>query len=225
MADKLPLRVGVIRDAALFRRVGKSEMADREYRAVRPQILDRGGYKCVFCGWKSRTSNECHHLSGNHADNSPENLKVVDALCHGYQHLGQRASQEQFASDNFGDKSVLAAIPEIPASDVNLLLRAIGVALGNEEEAPIAKAILKVLANRAYPVKEALGTYFPGDFAAAMTNERLTDRQYEEVANQLFGSLRLIFHEKILMKEAEKFKVDYPTLTFENWSAVVQQFK
>ena len=217
------LRLGVIRDSALFRRNAKSEMADREYKAVRKSILEKGKYSCVYCGWRSRTSNECHHQNGNHGDNSVENLVVADSLCHGYHHLGQRASVEKFAPDNLGDKSVLAAIPEVDGKDLNLLLRAIGVAMQNEEEAPIAKEILATLANRARAVKSGLGSFFPGDFAAAMTNERLTDKQYEDVQRELMGSIKLIYHETVLKEEAKKFKVDFPSLPFESWSVAVQQ--
>lgn len=221
--DLRPLSIGVIRDAARFRANAKSEIADREYRAKRPAAMERGKYRCAFCGWRSIKNNECHHVSGDHSDNSEENLVIADSLCHGYHHLGQRASQERFAPDNLGDKTVLASIPEVSASDLNLLLRAIGVALGSEDEAPIAEGILRILADRARPVQKAFGTFYPGDFAAAMTNEQMTEQQYRIAMEQLLPSFRLIFHKTVLEAEAKKFKVDYPALPFSSWSAAVQK--
>jgi intracellular multiplication protein IcmJ len=214
------LFVGIIRDPARYRANAKSGNADREYRAKRPDVMRKGNYKCQFCGWRSTKNNECHHLSGDHADNSDQNLAIADTLCHGYHHLGQRASQERFAPDSLGASSILATIPELTAADMNLLLRAIGVAMTKESEAPIAEELLKRLSERAYPVKKAFGTFAPGDFAAAMTIDKMTDDQFRK-AQSLLQSLRLIFRKDVLKEEARKFKEDFPGLPFESWNAVV----
>lgn len=217
--DRPPLILGVIRDSRLFRaNSAQREAADAEYRAVRPKSMARGNYTCVFCGWVSRKNNECHHLDGNHANNAEENHAIVDSLCHGYHHLGQRASQERFSADNLGDKTMIAAIPELEAADLNLLQRAIGVALLVPGEEEIAKEILKVLAERATPVKAALGTFRPGDIAAAMT--RLSDSEYEDRLN-VCAPLRVLFREDVLRAEGAKFNEDFKGLPFDSWTSVI----
>jgi intracellular multiplication protein IcmJ len=215
------LLVGIIRDPARFRANAKNANAEREYKAKRPEAMLKGNYRCGFCGWRSLKNNECHHISGDHSDNSPENLVVADSLCHGYHHLGQRASQERYAPDNLGGMSVLASISEVDAADMNLLLRAIGVAMLKDSERETAEQILEVLSSRAIPVKKAFGTFFPGDFAAAMTVDKMTDEQYKNARNLLL-SFRLIFHKDMLKAEAGKFKEDYPTLPFDSWAAAVK---
>lgn len=214
---KEELKVGVIRDSSLYRANSAGrERADAEYRAVRPSAMATGKYTCAFCGWVSRKNNECHHRDGNHANNSPENFAVADTLCHGYHHLGQRASQDRFAPDNLGDKTVLAAIPEISAADLNLLQRALGVALLDGDK-DTAREIMKVLAERAQAVKASLGTYRPGDIAAAMV--RLSDVEYES-RDHVCAPLRLLFNQDTLEAEGKKFKEDFPGLPFDSWTSV-----
>ena len=125
----LQLLVSVVRNAAHYRPNNpRREAADAEYKARRPAALERAKYKCVYCGYVSR-SNECHHIDGNHANNDETNFAVVDTLCHGYHHLGQRATQNPMNADSLGKKTVLAAVPELSAQSLNLLQRAIGVAV------------------------------------------------------------------------------------------------
>lgn len=214
------LKPGVIRDSRLYRANSAArDAANAEYKAVRPAAMQRGRYTCAFCAWMSRKNNECHHRDGNHANNSEENLVVADNLCHGYHHLGQRASQERYAPDSLGDKTVLAAIPEISASDLNLLQRALGVALMQESEKETAKELLSILASRADAVKAALGTFQPGDIAAAMT--RLTAEEYE-ARDAVCYPLRVLFRHDVLEAEARKFNEDFPGLPFETWNSVLK---
>jgi intracellular multiplication protein IcmJ len=214
----LKLLIGVIRDKTLFRANSVvRERADAEYKAKRPGAMAKGRYKCVFCGHTSRLFNECHHMDGNHANNTDENFAVVDTLCHAYQHVGQRASQDRFASDNLRDRTLVAAIPEISAADLNLLQRAIGVALSDEKEAPHAKALLKILADRHRAVKDAFGTFETGDFAAAMST--LDDESYKHRGSVL-GDLRLLFHAEVLKHEGDRFKKEFPALPIDTWGGV-----
>lgn len=212
------LKPGVIRDASLFRaNSARREAADAEYKAVRPAAMARGKYTCGFCSWVSRKHNECHHLDGNHANNVPENFVVADSLCHGYHHLGQRGSQDRFAPDNLRDMTLLAGIPEISAADLNLLQRAIGVALLDEKEKQFAKEIMTVLAERAHAVKAALGTFRPADVAAAMA--RLSDSEYAD-RDHVCGPIRVLFKQEMLESEGKKFNEDYPGLPIESWSSI-----
>ncbi len=73
------------------------ESVNSEYKTKRPQVLVKGGNKCVFCGFRSKHT-EVHHCNDNHADNRDENLEIADPLCHGTQHIGQVGSQRQVSS-------------------------------------------------------------------------------------------------------------------------------
>ncbi len=183
--------------------------------------MERGSFKCVYCGHVSR-SNECHHIDGNHANNDETNHAVVDTLCHGYQHLGQRATQNQLNADSIGNKTALAAVPELSAQSMNLLQRAIGVALLDEREAPVAKAISKSLTQRTRPVLEAFGTFKPGDFAAA--RYQISSQAHEARVN-VVGDLRLLFHTDILKTEGARFKGEFPALPISTWGDVFKHAK
>lgn len=212
------LQLGVIRDERYYRGNNAArERADAEYRARRPAAMAGGKYRCVYCGHQSQKHNECHHRDGNHANNAPENMSVVDTLCHAYHHLGQRAASERNAADNLGDRTILAALPEISAEDLNLLQRVAGVALLDEKEAPMAKQILQRLARRHKPVGEAFGTFMPGDFAAAMV--RIDETAYQH-RDTVIGRLRMLFHEDILRAQGQKFKEDFPALPVSTWGDI-----
>ncbi len=213
------LVISVVRNAAFYRANNpRREAADAEYRARRPASLERGKHTCVYCGYVSPT-NEIHHLDGNHANNDDSNHAVVDTLCHGYQHLGQRATQNPFSADSIGQKTVLAAVPELSAQTMNLLQRAIGVALLDEHEAKVAREISKRLIKRTEPVSEvdAFGTFEAGDFAAAMCE--MQEDAYS-TRGEVVGELRLLFHTDILKHEGGRFKSEFPALPISSWANV-----
>lgn len=213
----LELIVSVVRNVAHYRPNNpRREAADAEYKARRPASLERGKFRCVYCGFVSR-SNECHHIDGNHANNDDTNHAVVDTLCHGYQHLGQRATQNPFNADSIGKRTVLAAVPELSAQTLNLLQRAIGVALLDEKEARVARAISKSLTSRTRAVLDAFGTFEPGDFAAAMCE--MPEDAYDARAS-VVRDLRLLFHTDILKHEGAAFKSEFPALPISSWEDI-----
>lgn len=217
MKSLLDLVVGVIRDSALYRANSNARVkADAEYKAVRPRVMAERGYRCQFCGYTSQ-KNHCHHLDGNHAHNAPENFAVADTLCHAYHHLGQSASQDQFAPENMGRKTILAAVPELSGADMNLLQRAIGVALLDPQEKEIAAQMHELLTSRAEPVREAFGSFHTGDFAAALT--KLSDEEFASRAT-VVGDLRLVFRDNVLKNEGQRFLEDFPSLPFKSWESI-----
>lgn len=210
------LLISVIRDMRLFRANNPArDRANAEYEARRPLAMDRGRNTCVWCGHKS-TSNECHHIDGNHANNADENLAVVDALCHAYQHVGQAATQNIGRADSLRDRTILAAIPELTPQSLNLLQRAIGAALLDEAEAPYAKAILSALTDRRKPTAQAYGSWETGDFAAVMA---LMEQDSYDARAPAVRSLRLLFHTDVLRAEGAKFLRDIPSLPVREWTA------
>lgn len=217
MKKILDLCIGVIRDAALYRSNSSARLrADAEYKAVRPRVMARQNYRCAFCAIESK-SNHCHHLDGNHANNAESNFVVADALCHAYHHLGQQASQDQFAPENLGKKTVLAAVPELSASDCNLLQRAIGVAMRDPLEAETAKSMHKLLMARSDAVKASFGSFHTGDFAAAMS--QMSDEDFSN-RDAVVGDLRLVFRDDVLKHEGAKFLEENASLPFSSWSNI-----
>ncbi len=219
MKKTLELCIGVIRDAALYRSNSSArQRADAEYKAVRPRIMASQNYRCAFCGYTAK-SNHCHHLDGNHANNSDANFAVADALCHAYHHLGQQASQDQFAPENLGKKTAVAVVPELSAADCNLLQRAIGVAVKDPTEAEMAKSMHKLLLDRTTAVKEAFGTFHTGDFAAAMS--QMNDEDFAS-RDAVVADLRLVFREDVLKHEGAKFLEENAALPFASWSSIAK---
>ena len=220
MKQLLSLCIGVIRDAALYRKNSAVRLrADEEYKAVRPKVMENQQHKCRFCGYASK-HNHCHHLDGNHANNLESNFAVADPLCHAYHHLGQTASQDQFSHANLGKKTVLAAVSEISAGDINLLQRAIGVAMLDSDEAEFATKMHKLLMDRAQPVKEAFGSFFPGDFAAAMSS--LEDEDEYVNRKEVVSDLRLVFRADVLKNEGKRFTEEFPSLPIQSWVNIAQ---
>jgi len=219
--------MGVIRDQSLYRPNNPMrERADQEYEARRPRVLAAQQYRCAACGYTSKSFIECHHQDGNHANNSDENLLAVDTLCHAYQHVGQQGgSNRQYAADNMGGKgqrmTLVAAVPELRAEDVNLLQRAIGAALLDPQEEAMAKRIHKRLSERTIPVREAFGTFFPEDFGAAMLKSVLSDESYE-ARGTVIGDLRLLFGQEVVLNEGRRFLQDFPSLPASTWGDVVK---
>jgi hypothetical protein len=199
--------------------------ADAEFAAKRDRAKESGRYRCIHCGWVSRSYCQLHHLDDNHHNNAPENLGVVDQECHAYHHVGEPSKSANRADKNTPDvaqNTTLAAIPEMSAQDANLLMRAIGVAYasGDEQEIRIAQEIHKALASRRKPVQEAYGTSSPGDFALAMS--RLNAPEYVARADAV-RDLRIIFSAAYLRDLGIRSRADYPIMQSpREWAAVFQ---
>lgn len=199
--------------------------ADAEFAAKRDRAKESGRYRCIHCGWMSRAYCQVHHLDDNHHNNAPENLGVVDQECHAYHHVGEPSKSAGRADKNTPDvalSTTLAAIAEMSAQDVNLLMRAIGTiyASGDEQEIKIATAIHKRLAARRRPVQEAYGTSSPGDFALAMS--RLSAPEYAARGDAV-RDLRIVFSAAYLRDLGTRSRADYPIMQSpREWGTVFQ---
>lgn len=212
------LVMGVIRDASFYRPNNpRRESADAEYKAVRPSFVKKRNHKCEFCGFQSVKYIECHHQDGNHANNSESNFVATCTLCHAYHHLGQQGGRQRFAADALRGKTLCAAMPEISIADMNLLQRAIGVALLADDTSGEAREILKNLVLRKEPVKNAFESNFPEDFAAAMMHMKEDAYEHRE---SVVGDLRLIFHLDVLKHEGQRFMEENAALPINSWDSI-----
>lgn len=207
----------------------RASAADAEYRAVRPRVLEQQGYRCFACSLVSKyqrgvsgsaTNNEVHH-TGRHDDSRPDMLKVACVLCHAYHHIGETSKSGDIQAENLGKKTLMAYIPELSAVDLNNLQRVLGIAMLDPDEREIAEEIANHFIERALPVKQAWGSFYPADFAMIMSH--LDEEMYGEREERLAG-LRLVFNFGFLKEYAGKLLQEkrWQVLPVKTWSTVAQ---
>lgn len=202
--------------------------ADAEFAAVRDTVLQRHGWRCVDCGWKSEprartnsaarthTTLQVHHVNDDHADNTEGNLVPKCPLDHAYHHIGCDAPSTG-DHEGMASRMRVAAVPWLEPKDLNLLQMAIGAAWNDSVQGGAAQAIYSLLMQLSRPVQDAWGTHHAKDFAAAM--ERLSASQYEK---RRVDDLRLLFHPELLQKLGAAWAQDYPLLTPVSWPELVK---
>lgn len=127
--------------------------ANEDFRSLRAAALARAQYRCVFCGFRSKKTNEIYHIDGNHNNNKPENMACVCTLCHPYNHVGETPkSGEAIGIDegHLGGATRLIRVPDagaITAQDMNHLLRVIGIALADDKERDKAREVFNLICN------------------------------------------------------------------------------
>jgi len=196
----------------------RRKAADAEYRAIRPGFIEQSNGRCRYCNYSSKKHNEVHHLDDDHHNNDRSNFAIACRACHPYQHIGEPSKAGDLAGEGLGSATLLAAIPEISAQDLNHLQRAIGAALLDPKEAHAARAILEHLVEeRCRPVKEVWETCLPVNFAAALA--QLSQQEYLQ-RDRTVGHLRIIFNEGILEQFGRQLLLDYPALPVKTWEGV-----
>lgn len=215
---QLPLFLGIKRSR--FREDDpRRGRADAEFASKRPATLVRHRFECAGCAYESKQPGhlDVHHRDDDHHNNQDENLVPACHTCHPYQHVGEVARRTDVGGEGQGRVTLVASVPEISAADLNLLQRAIGMALLDENEAPIARRMIEVLAERAAWIKPEFGTFRPQDFAAAMA--QLSDEEYAH-RHEAIADLRLLFNEATLQKLGRQMREDYPSLPVAAWPEV-----
>lgn len=170
---------------------------------LKQKTLSRDGYRCMYCGFHS-SHNQVHNVSDNHQDIREGNLKTVDSLCHGWNHLGELSEGE----------AVIAYIPGVSAQDVNHLQRTLMVALqsGDKTQQDDAKKLLNWLGSHMVYAKNAWGTASPAVFAQALLRQDESEKERRET---VFEDLAVIFNPGPLSKVAglwaREYQVSYPS--------------
>lgn len=190
--------------------------ADAEFAAKRPGVLASQAYTCAGCSYISKVSShlDVHHLDDDHHNNEPANLVAACHTCHPYQHVGELVRRTDVRGEGLGNVTLLASIPEVDAANMNLLQRALGVALLDEREAPFAKRIIERLAERANLVEEEFGSFRPADVAAGMAT--LNDAQYGARVD-VVDDIRLLFNADTLKMLGQEMVKDCPALPVKVW--------
>ncbi|VTU44967.1 hypothetical protein [Variovorax sp. RA8] len=199
----------------------RAKQADAVFVARRPQVLEKARYTCQACLYRSMqtakkpTKLQVHHQDDDHHNNDDSNLAPICSLCHGYPHLGCKTASTG-GGGSLASDAQLAAIPELAAADLNNLLRAIGAAMSDPNEAAVAKQIYEVLCERVMPVRKAFGTSKALDFAGAMA--KLNSVDYAARGDAVFD-LRLVWKPEVLKKAGADMLDDHPSLKPSSWHA------
>jgi intracellular multiplication protein IcmJ len=198
----------------------RSGKADAEFAAKRPNVLARHKLTCQGCGYVSKVARalDVHHLDDNHHNNGDDNLVPACHLCHPYQHVGELARRSvDVVGEGLGELTRIASVPEIGARDLNLLMRAIGAALLDDAEKPIAKRILKVLMDRSEWTQAEFGSSLPRDLSAAMN--ALSDAEYA-AREDAMADQRVVFGVAHLKRVGQQLAQDYPSMPLKSWQGV-----
>lgn len=200
--------------------------ADAAFEAVRPRVLEAARYRCAFCDHESApvpsrrkaSSLQVHHSDDDHHNNEPDNLVAACLLCHPYHHLGCNAPSPG-APAGLSSRMRLAYLPELSPADCNVLQRALGAALTDEQEKQTAREIINLLGTLALPVRDAWGSNKAGDFAACL--QSMTSAEYEG-ARQRMAPLRVLFHPDVLAQAGQQQLEDAPLLPVRSWAPLFE---
>lgn len=184
------------------------------------KAIAAANFTCSFCGFRSKSTTEAIHLNGDHEDISARNLDGVCALCHPYQHVGERTPAARSQGEKVAHQTRLMRVPTvaeggISVSDLNHLFRAIACALNDPAERGHALRILQLVNESTVFAKASWGTASPRDFQAAML--ALSDAEYAQ-RGEVVGDLRLAFHEHLLQAIGSKIQGEQSGLPVANWT-------
>jgi hypothetical protein len=203
----------------------KAAIADAEYLAKRPSVLQRHNYICQFCGVACVDALEVHHLDCNHANNSEGNLKPADVFCHPVNHIGEASARAKIdQSEAAGAYVQMAYLPDISQADLSHLMRAIGFVLhnGTEEQKAEASALYEQIAGYSNYVEDAWGTSKAALFAIAL---REAPQASYDARSQSMAGIRVIFTSGLIAKMASKFTKEFASLPISSWKSIFEQRK
>ena len=154
---------------------------DKALAAARPGVLKRDKGTCLYCGFKSGRYQEIHHLNDDHSDHREQNLACICGFCHMNFHIGRVGLLGE---------AELVWLPELSATDVSHLARAIFVAIhagGSMRNG--AEALFSSMRVRADDARRRIGTSDPADLGEALL--ALDEKDYGQRGDKLEG-IRLL---------------------------------
>lgn len=213
-----------------------AQRADVQFRAQRPGALSRAKYQCIFCGFRSKSLNEVHHLDDNHHNNADENLACVCKWCHPYHHVGEAARSgktDGLEAGHLPPKALgLMRVPteaQISGQDLNHLMRAIGIGLADEQEAATAQKIFELLFS-ANLFKQTARSFFPKDETITRLDAsnlaagfaQLTNDEYA-LREKILADVRIVYHPTLLKRWGVQLKGDQNAFSDPSqWSSLME---
>lgn len=171
-----------------------AEPADEEFRLARPAALESQHHSCWFCRHSQKGFMQVHHLNCIHGDNTPENLKVVDFICHACCHLYLAGTSR--SKDGRGGQMIY--LPGVEQSLLNRFLMGLFAQISHGDPAEQAKAtrLYKELQQLSEPIIQKYGTDDAMKFGQ-MLNE-LPQTVYEQ-RFALFSGIRYLMSQDSFM--------------------------
>lgn len=169
-----------------------TEENNEEFKKNRLRALRRDGFTCAFCGFKSHTYMEVHHIDDNHTNNDMENLIAIDKLCHDAHHLGFSAK------DNLTTMIYTGGLEQ---TELNHLFRTLMIAeTVFKEEKDNVNNVYKELEKLAVILKENGGTNETQQFANALLPSVMDEDTYEK-RNTTLANLALMYRSGFIQKD------------------------
>ena len=121
--------------------------------STREKVLERDGYTCGHCGFRSLKWQEIHHKDDDHANNDLSNLVTLCPWCHGCHHVGFMGAS---------GKATLIWFPEMSQTGLFHLVRVLAVVLTQDRKGEsgfreVAHRIYEELGRRRLPLDQAFG--------------------------------------------------------------------
>lgn len=121
--------------------------------STREKVLERDGYTCGHCGFRSLKWQEIHHKDDDHANNDLSNLVTLCPWCHGCHHVGFVGAS---------GKATLIWFPEMSQTGLFHLVRVLAVVLTQDRKGEygyreVAHRIYEELGRRRLPLDQAFG--------------------------------------------------------------------
>jgi hypothetical protein len=67
----------------------RNDTASKQWQQLRQKILERDGFACQYCGYKSNKFQIVHHIDGNPKNSNENNLTTTCQMCNLIEHSGQ----------------------------------------------------------------------------------------------------------------------------------------
>lgn len=192
----------------------RSHEKDRAYQQIRPKILERDNHTCQFCDLRLEGKLEVHHVSGEHGDNSPNNLITACRLCHLAHHIGFVGVK---------NAGLLVRLPGIQQAELNHLLRTLWI--GEDSKLLTVKdqcaSLLRSLALTARGAEALLGYSDPkllGDYLL-----RLNEKQYKRRIGVL-RDIKILYHRDSFEDHIKDVSEVYSGYPVARWGKIAEAF-
>jgi intracellular multiplication protein IcmJ len=184
-------------------------------KEVRPKVLARDDFTCIFCQFKAHKWQEVHHLDDDHGNLTLSNLVTACAFCHQCFHLG-------LAGSTAGGQ--LIWLPEMTQVELNHLARALFVAMRDD------KSKVYAAASGLYMSLESRGVFMEQHFAAGASDPGILGQAFLKMKSEMYENRADFLRNIRLLPQRSRFEaqvkywseVVFRDLPPESWERLIQ---